>query len=1065
MAEGRVWSEITARSRASAKNPCRACGSKKWPCVSQEHVVTGAVRWNCGDAAEKFYYSGTDGHEISAREAYGHERADGWAPTARRRLAARDAKAEASARVPAASATCNAVYERVLELCRLSDEHQAALMRRPGMTEDIIKVAGYGTARTLDGVGLMIRGIPGADKVPGWPEPGSQKFQMVGGALLVPVRNHAGEIVGLRQRVEDDGSKKYLWLPGSTPAVHFPAVASARHSGRLLITEGEIKADLASSIGDMTISIPGVSSWRLAIEAVVDCQLVAADGRGTFGEMVIALDADYRRKFGVAQAVAAMAAEALARNIPTAVLDWPEDLGKGLDDFLTREGAGRGAELYSGATFRTVDEGLVAELQGLADRLLQAEQDRRDAEAARAGGVDESEAVAGGDDGDEWAGGVVLGEMLDENQEVGSAGHMQKMLIETEQEFAVDAAKVEVRKIVDRPRGELLLDDELRKAFLRHVETIGEAECVRLRIFKPTIELFRKVDKLLEDDGMLMHARRALVGYLSYSRSEIGFALRMAARFQNEILHAGGLGWFVWDGMVWVHDPDEVRVLARAQQLTFEVEAELEIAEMCGFAGVFGPSVVSKARDEYKNVAASVHGPSESEMKDAAENEKSDHAKWIARTQSAAFLRSVVTLLRPHLEIPAEKMDAHPHFLNTRSGIVDLRTGELGPHNPSMLLTQITACGWSSKPAACPRWTRFVAEVLAEEDGSVDPEYVRYFRALIGYSAWGIATEQKLVSVWGEGANGKTVLFEAVRDILGSYARTIEPALLIKAEADSGGKPRADILALRAARFVLASEPERGEAMAEGLVKRLTGGDMMSARYGYSNEVVEFRFNGKIFLLCNSLLRISGTDRGIWRRQEVLRFLRLWRVAGDENDARMRDLPLADKNLAMDLRAEEMDGILAWIVEGAVDWHKNGLIRPRRVTEAVVEYRGEQDRVGQFIAERIEKDDRRGNVVSQTELYQAYVDWCKAAGTQPLARDRLKGALKDHGFQDGRNGQISQLWKGIKMLPAPAQLYREWQSNGGGYSTSGWGGGGRQQDRAMHQPAQVVQTQSRSTLF
>ncbi|WP_165772281.1 phage/plasmid primase, P4 family [Niveispirillum lacus] len=918
------------------------------------------------------------------------------------------------------------------------------------MTEEIMKVAGYATAKALDGVGLLIRDIKGAEKVPGMPEPGSQRFQMVAGALLVPVRNHAGDIVGMRQRVEtEDGGKKYLWLPGSVPAVHFPAVTAARQSGRLIVTEGEIKADLVTSIGDYALSIPGVSSWRLAIDEVVDCQLVDADGGSFYNELVIALDADFKRKFGVAQAVAAMAAEALARNIPASVLDWPEALGKGLDDFLTREGAGRGPDLYAGATFRQVTEELVEELQALADRLLQEEQDRRDAAAAAAGGVDESPAIGGEDDYEEYdrlAGDALRG-LIDETQEVGSEGHIRKMEMQEQQEFAVDAAKVAVRRIVDRPRKELLLDDDLRRAFLAHVETLGEAECTRLRIYKPIIELFRKVDTALSADGFAAPARRALEGYLSHARTEVGFALRMAARFRHEILHAGGLGWYVWDGMSWVHDPDEVRVMAKAQQLTFEIEAELDFAEACALAGVYGPTKASKAAAEYRKVAGNLHGPSDGEMRDFADKERAEHAKYCDHTQSAAFIRSAVSFLRPHLEVDDKALDAHPHLLNTRSGIVDLRTGALTPHDPAMLLTQITSCGWSPRPASCPRWTRFVEEVLAEEDGSVDPEYVRYFKALIGYAAWGIATEQKLVSVWGEGANGKTVLFEAVRDILGSYARTIEPALLIKADADSGGKPRADILALRAARFVLASEPERGEAMAEGLVKRLTGGDQMSARYGYSNEVVEFRFNGKIFLLCNSLLRISGTDRGIWRRQEVLRFLRLWRVAGEENDQRMKDLPLADKNLAMDLRGE-MDGILAWIVEGAVDWHKHGLIRPRRVTDAVVEYRGEQDRVGQFIAERVERDESSDKPwVAQSRLYDAYKKWCLDSGTQPMAKDRLKGALKDHGFHESRNAG-GMIWKGLYLLPEPASSDRNDQAAG---RTGSYYNGGHVQQQA---PAQ-----------
>ena len=196
MAEGRVWSEITSATRASKKNPCWACGSKDWPCAYRTHLTTNAVMWICGLQRDKFFYA-ADGREISGPEAHGQDRREAWVPTARKRMAAREAKAEASIRKPAADAkTCDAVYRRVLELCRLGDEHRAALLARPGMTEEIIAAAGYATARPLDGIGLAIRGIPGAEKVPGMPAAGGQKFEAVPGALLVPVRNKGAQIVG-----------------------------------------------------------------------------------------------------------------------------------------------------------------------------------------------------------------------------------------------------------------------------------------------------------------------------------------------------------------------------------------------------------------------------------------------------------------------------------------------------------------------------------------------------------------------------------------------------------------------------------------------------------------------------------------------------------------------------------------------------------------------------------------------------------------------------------------------------------------------------------------------------
>ena len=81
----------------------------------------------------------------------------------------------------------------------------------------------------------------------------------------------------------------------------------------------------------------------------------------------------------------------------------------------------------------------------------------------------------------------------------------------------------------------------------------------------------------------------------------------------------------------------------------------------------------------------------------------------------------------------------------------------------------------------------------------------------------------------GSGDNGKTTLVEAISDTLGDdYAtRTPTETLLIKRD---GAIPN-DIARLRGARFVYATEAEEGKRLAEALVKELTGGDKISARF------------------------------------------------------------------------------------------------------------------------------------------------------------------------------------------------------------------------------------------
>jgi len=791
---------------------------------------------------------------------------------------------------------------------------------------------------------------------------------------------------------------------------------------RKWITEGEIKASIATDIlGEDVLSMPGTSMWRIATDVVMELDRVQ--------EIVVAMDADYRRKAGVARALACIAADLLDRTqngpIEISLGEWPEHLGKGLDDFLT---ANPGMK----PTLRPITREVVAELQDLADRLAQEDADRQLAAGKMPVAADgEDDKVIAAQD-------AALEELVAEHFDDGEGGELAPAM-------AHELARDDLKALAIRPSADLLLDDAARRDFVRLYHSLGAAECIRAHIYPVTSDLILEIDKILERDASGAE-RRALAGYLGYDRTEMGFAQRMVARFRNQVLHAGGLGWHIWDGKRWVRDSSkkQVRVGALAQRVAMEIEAEIRMARICAGAGLLGPSVYAEAAQHISHKAIMMQD--RGALGKAAMAEEEAHAKWVARTRNSGFLESSISLFQHYVETDYEQMDAHAHLLNTQSGIVDLRTGEIGPHDPAMMMTQITRSG-CDPDAPRTRWEKFFAEVMAEADGTVDQEYVRYIQTYLGYSIWGLATEQRFCSVWGGGANGKTTLFETIAHIMGSYCKTIAPDLLIKAPADSSGNPRADILNLRGARIIRADEPERGEAMAEGVVKRLTGGDQLSARYGYSNEIVEFRIIGQFFMLCNSLLRISGTDHGIWRRQEVWNFKRLWRGQEDVGPE-FEGLPLKDKGLGEALKAEA-DGILAWMVEGAVRWHQEGgLKRPKRVTDASKEYRGEQDRVLQFIEERVEIEDRRGNVVSQTEMYQAYSEWCRSVGTQPLARDRLKAALQDHHIQDGRNGPIGLLWKGVRLRPTPAAPYRDGQAGFG--SGGGWPSRRRQDDGAAH---------------
>ena len=129
-------------------------------------------------------------------------------------------------------------------------------------------------------------------------------------------------------------------------------------------------------------------------------------------------------------------------------------------------------------------------------------------------------------------------------------------------------------------------------------------------------------------------------------------------------------------------------------------------------------------------------------------------------------------------------------------------------------------------------------------------------------------------------------------------------------------------------------------------------------------DYFQFKPTHSFYILVNDKPKIVGTDRGIWRRMKLVPFRANFEANPDEN--------LKEKLLA------EAEGILAWLVRGAVKWFKEGIQYPAQVLAASEEYRADMDSFGQFLKECTDKDpDGR---VKSSSLKDYYHQWCDLYG-------------------------------------------------------------------------------------
>src|ERR1019366_9088142 len=112
------------------------------------------------------------------------------------------------------------------------------------------------------------------------------------------------------------------------------------------------------------------------------------------------------------------------------------------------------------------------------------------------------------------------------------------------------------------------------------------------------------------------------------------------------------------------------------------------------------------------------------------------------------------------------------------------------------------------------------------------------------------------------GSNGKSTLKEIVLGLLGEHGKPAPPRLLLATRHDEHPTAIAD---LHGRRLVVSHEVEDGLRLDEALVKELTGGDRLKARF-MRQDYWDFRPTHKIWLACNHKPAIRGTDHGIWSR-------------------------------------------------------------------------------------------------------------------------------------------------------------------------------------------------------
>lgn len=434
---------------------------------------------------------------------------------------------------------------------------------------------------------------------------------------------------------------------------------------------------------------------------------------------------------------------------------------------------------------------------------------------------------------------------------------------------------------------------------------------------------------------------------------------RIVRKFGKRLMVVAGQ-WYAWTGLRWEQDDGEVYRCGCMLSKIIHVEA-----------------------DEWRSKKA---GTAEEKEKCMAIAEVL--GKWAQKSEMKSSIEAALGLAKKLLVVNESAIDRSPWLLNCLNGTVDLRTGEIKDHDPQDYITKIVPLEYDPS-AYSEAWRTIVGRVTLESEMSTRP-LAMFLQRWFGYCATGSTREQCFVVHYGNGSNGKSTILDTIAAVLGDYAGTAAPGLLVGNGKDRHPTELADLFGRR---MVTAHETSEGGYLREDLVKQLTGGDKIKGRFMRA-DFFEFDPTHKLQMLTNHKPIIKGSDGGIWRRVLLVPYMA--RFADAEEVKAGRAHYVKDTRTAERLK-NELQGVLTWIVEGARAWFADGLRAPDAVLAASRDYQTEQDRVGQFLSECCEFDaNERASLSGGLDggLYETYRGWCVDNGVYSLSKQKFAEELK-----------------------------------------------------------------------
>lgn len=405
--------------------------------------------------------------------------------------------------------------------------------------------------------------------------------------------------------------------------------------------------------------------------------------------------------------------------------------------------------------------------------------------------------------------------------------------------------------------------------------------------------------------------------------------------------------------------------------------------------GFWNKDSLGSIRELVKKVFLSIYN--EIEVQETTEA-RAAVAKWALMCEKPEHINACLNVAQsdPRVVVTMDKFDTDKHLFNLQNGTYDLQNHLFLPHDKENFITRQVSYNYDPS-AQCPNFLIFLNRIFQSRKDKEN--IINYLQKALGYSLTGEISQQMIFLLHGSGSNGKSTLLETQRMVMGDYGTTIDSGSLTTKKNDS---VRNDIARLPNIRFVVASENAKGTIIDEELIKKLTGGDEVTARFLFQEEFT-FYPQLKLWWAFNHPPGVRDLTHSLMRRLKLIPF-----------EERIPDTERIDQSVLLDIYRSELPGIFNWELEGLKKYQKEGLKDIPAISNAVKEFKEEQDRLHDWILTTCyipERDDKLKQVLgsdvvtSASVLCKSYNMWAENNNEKPMSQRKFSMELMERGYK------------------------------------------------------------------